>query len=110
MNINRKQYTLHGYERVKERSNISDKELNNLSFFAIKNGIGFNQVPTGKLRNYLWYRAYKNDKRIKLYRGYVFIFFKNSRRLITCYPIPEKHIEEYEKIAKEFKEKRRKKK
>lgn len=110
MNINKKQFTFHGYERVRERSDIKEKELNNLSFYAIKNGIDYNCIPAGPLKNYLWYRANKYNKRIKLYRGYVFIFFQNSRRLITCYPIPEKHLEEYREMVNNLKKKRRKKK
>lgn len=100
MKINKKQYTYHGYLRVKERSNINDKEIQNLSFMAIKNGIAFTQIPPGPLKSYVGYKMSQGNKRVKLYRGYVFIFFLNSRRLITCYPIPEKHYEEYKQIVK----------
>ena len=99
MSINKKQYTYHGFERAKERSNISDKELNNLSLYAVKNGINFNQIPPGPLKSYVGWKTAQGGKRVKLYRGYVFIFFLNSRRMITCYPLPEKHMEEYKKVV-----------
>lgn len=107
MKINNKQYTYHAYERIKERSNIKNKELYNLSSHAIKNGISFNQIPPGSLKSYVGYKVAKKNKRVKLYRGYVFIFFKNSKRMITCYPIPEKHLKEYKKLVAEKNKKKK---
>lgn len=74
-----------------------------LSIYAIRNGITFNQIPSGPLKSYVGWKICKGRKRVKLYRGYVFIFFNNSRRLITCYPIPEKHMKEYLEIKNQKK-------
>lgn len=103
MKINKKQYTTHGFERVKERSDFCDKQLNNLSRYAIKNGINISDIPDGRLKKYVWHRIKQRDKRVKLYRGYVFIFFKNSKRLITFYPLPDFFIPEYKEISKKRK-------
>ncbi len=103
MKVNKKQYTYHGFERVRERSNIKEK---NLSLYAVKNGISINQIPPGPLKSYVGCKMAKGGKRVKLYRGYVFIFFWNSKRMITCYPIPEKHMDEYNKLIKRKKKKK----
>lgn len=108
--INNKTFTYHGYLRIKERSNINDNELRQISIWAIKNGINFSEIPPGPLKSYVGWKIAKKGKKVKLYRGYVFIFFLNSRRLITCYPIPEKHLPEYNKILREKNKKRMKKK
>lgn len=99
MKIDKNQYTYHGFLRVKERSNICDKEIKRLGYLAIKNGINHNQIPPGPLRNFVEKKIALKGKRVKLYRGCVFIFFLTSNRLITCYPIPNKYIDEYNKIA-----------
>lgn len=108
--LDKGQFTFHGYTRIKERTDIGEKEIRNLSRLAIKNGVNFGQVPEGAFRNYLNWKVAKRGKRIKLYRGYIFIFFLSSRRLITVYPIPEKHMEEYKKIKKTLDIKKKKSK
>ncbi len=106
MKINRKQYTFHGFERASERLTIRKKELYNLSLFAVRNGLNFGEIPPGPLKSYVGCKASQKNKRIKLYRGYVFVFFLNSRRLITCYPIPEKHFSEYKELMAKKKAKK----
>lgn len=101
--IDHKSFTQHGYLRIKQRSNINDNELKQISSSAIKKGINFGELPSGPLKSYVGFKKRQKDKRVKLYKGYVFIFFINSKRLITCYPIPEKHLEEYNKILKKRK-------
>lgn len=96
--INNKYFTFHGYNRIRERSVINEKDLKQISVRAIKNGLNFWDLPPGDLKSYVGYKIAKQGKKVKLYRGYVFIFFINSKRLITCYPIPEKHLEEYYRI------------
>lgn len=104
--MDKKQYTKHGIERIKERTDISKHDLKMLSKYAIKNGMNLQDIPPGPFKSYVGYKVHKENKRIKIYRGYVFIFFKTSYRLITCYPIPEKHIDEYNKIIKNKKSKK----
>jgi hypothetical protein len=45
-------------------------------------------------------RSKEHGKRVKVYKGKVFIINKNSNRLITLYPIPEEYIEEYKRYQK----------
>lgn len=105
MRIDKNQYTFHGFIRVKERLNVKDKEIKTLSLYAIKNGLNLGDLSEGRLRTFVINKMNQKHKRIKLYRGYVFIFFKNSNRLITSYPIPESLMSEYE-IARRRKNKK----
>ena len=105
--INNSLFTYHGYKRIKERSNISEKEINRISIWAMKNGLNFQEIPPGPLKSYVGFKKAKKGKKIKLYRGYVFVFFLNSKRVITCYPIPEKHMAEYQNLIKEKKGKKK---
>lgn len=95
-----KNLTLHSYERLLERTDLRYEELKQISSLAIKNGISFSELPSGPLKSYVGRKISRRGKRVKLYRGYVFIFFINSKRMITCYPIPDKHLGEYKKILK----------
>lgn len=101
MKINKKQYTYHGFKRTRERTGIDDKDKKLLGSHAVRNGLNFYELPPGPLKSYVGFKIAKKGKRVKLYRGYVFIFFKTSNRIITCYEIPERHLEEYKKIIKD---------
>lgn len=99
--INKKLYTKHGFRRVKERTNIGSKEIKKeLINIAIKKGLHYGAIPPGPLRDFLYSKAKVGNKRVKLYKGYIFIFFVNSKRLITCYPLPEQFQEEYKSLLK----------
>lgn len=102
MNI-KKQFTTHGLNRIKERTNINENDFKMLSRYAVKNGISLNQIPQGELNKFVASKVAVKNKRVKLYRGYVFILNKNSYRLITCYPIPDNLLEEYYKIKRMLK-------
>lgn len=89
--------TKHAKIRFKERTDFASKDMNKICKLAIKNGLSFKQLPKGNLKKYL---SVRNHKRIKIYQGFIFFFFKTSNRLITIYPIPEQFLEEYKKILK----------
>lgn len=98
---NKKIYTQHGYDRVKERTNFGFKERNKeLINIVIRKGLHYGAIPPGPLRDFLYSKAKVANKRVKLYKGYIFIFFVNSNRLITCYPLPEQFKEEYKSLLK----------
>lgn len=101
--IKKELWTRHAYDRVTERTDMNSTELIYISRYAIKNGLNFNDLPDGPLKNYVYAKSKIKGKRIKLYRGYVFIFFRASKRMITCYPIPEKHVEEYNAAVADLK-------
>ena len=77
----------HSKERISERTNL-DKG-NQKAFFraALDKGIPPNNLKEGKLKEYLLAR--ENQCKIKVYKGYIFIHSKNSKRLYTMYKIPD---------------------
>ena len=77
----------HSYERVKERTNLSKRETKQLMKEASRYGLSAGNIPEGPLRTYV---ASKGDnKRVKYYKGYIFIFAKTSTSCITMYPVDE---------------------
>ena len=77
----------HSYDRVKERTNLSRRETIKLMKEASRYGVSAGCMKPGPLKEYL---ASKGDaKRVKYYKGYIFIFAKNSTSCITMYPVDE---------------------
>lgn len=96
MRVNKNRFTFHGYTRAKERLPFNDNELKSINLYAKKNGLNLNDLEVGSpLYNYLRAKESYRNKTVKLYRGYVFVFCRNSKRVITCYPIKEDYLEEY---------------
>lgn len=92
--------TQHGKLRVKERTNTY-KRGSTLSRLAYQNGKTKNYYQ-GKFRQYLISKSARKAK-IKVYKDNIYIFSKNTKRLITTYSIPQKYlpVEQYE-ITKEL--------
>lgn len=91
-----KTQTIHGVERIKERTEIAHicdakKLIKNASNYGLSVHRFRNSKP---LYAYLRRRIHGN-KRVVLYAGYVFIFMGGSNRLITMYPLPDFYIGEY---------------
>ena len=101
-------FTSHGLDRANERFDGHSKEIKTLAMYAKRNGICYHDIPTGKLRAYLASKQGGIKRIAKIYRGFVFIFTKNSKRLITCYILPEKYKEEYDKTLEILKIKKKK--
>lgn len=79
--------TKHSIERMKERANITS---NQISFFrnALRYGKSIAEINDEILKQRLQSRIKYNCK-IKYYKGYVFIYSKNSKRLYTMYKLEE---------------------
>ena len=91
--------TVHGIERIKERTDVSKKGQ---ALKLIKHASKFGASPHSfrkckRFHHYLLVRA-GYDKRVKVYMGFVFIFNGGSDRLITMYPIPHRFKEEIENV------------
>ena len=77
----------HSYARVRERTSLSKRETVKLMKEASRYGLSAGNIPDGPLRKYV---ASKGDaKRVKYYKGYIFIFAKTSTSCITMYPADE---------------------
>lgn len=102
-----KNQTRHGLVRMEERLGITDKKYaTKLIRDASKNGLSIADFPEGQFKEYL--KSKDLGKRIKIHGGNVYIFNKNSDKVITVYPIPDEYKEEYVNGKKLIKAKRQK--
>ena len=96
----------HASIRFNERTDIERKDKATLSTLAMRNGImwvhiqqmfpEFAKTYEGNcLRKYM---STFGGRRKKFYNGYIFIFGKNSKNLITMYPCKERYLKKLEKF------------
>ena len=91
-----KNQTAHGMRRVSERCGISKDNAKCFIRAASIHGYSPSHMPEGsKLRDYTLLKEYGKGKRVKIYKGFIFIFNNTSNRLITAYPIPDDLIDEF---------------
>lgn len=79
----------HSRERLKQRANIKSQKIQD-NFFrnALKNGKSPSEIENEHLKLKLEARQKYNSK-IKVYKGWVFIYSKNSHQLYTAYKLEE---------------------
>ena len=81
----------HSIIRMSERANLkSVQEKKKMFRDALSYGKSLNDIHDEKIRNYILSKI--NYCKIKLYKGYVFVYSKNSKRLYTMYKLPEEII------------------
>jgi len=90
---NKHRLSYHSKQRFKERyEGEEDKEI--LFNRALNYGVCFAQIPFEfGLKTYVFGKEEKNNKKVKLLDGYVFVSSK-ANRLITMYKIPEEYADE----------------
>jgi hypothetical protein len=98
-----KKQTKHGMYRITDRCGIPKGTSNQFIKSASIHGFSPLNIPEGPLRYYLLSKEYACGKRVKLYKGFIFIFNHTSNRLITAYPLPEKFVEEFNNFMSERK-------
>lgn len=77
----------HSKIRLRERTNFNHKERQLIFKNALKNGLSPEKVKNQKLKNFM---NSKNRRcKIKLYKGYLFLYGRNSHILYTMYKVPE---------------------
>lgn len=94
-----KRQGIHGQKRLKQRSEIKDNK--NINAFIRSASIhGFNpcDFPEGQLSTYINNKERAKHKRIKVYKGFIFVFNRTSNRLITAYKLPNEFILEFEEF------------
>lgn len=91
----------HGSIRMKERIGSIKNDKSHLRN-AIRNGKTKKDFR-GDFYYYILEKESKRDKKIKIYKNFIYIFNKGSHGLITTYPVPEEFlpIEQYEYTEKE---------
>lgn len=80
----------HSKIRMKERTDLNHKERVKLFNEALQRGKSANDISPKENKELRDYLASKSNCKVKLYKGYVFIYSKNSSRLYTMYPLPER--------------------
>lgn len=98
--VHRKKPTKHSLDRMKTRAGISNKkQAENMIKAASRKGMSIDDFPPCELKNYLLTK--NSGKRVKVYKGIIYIFNKTSDRALTLYPIPEEYMEDYNKYGKQ---------
>lgn len=86
--------TNHANIRMKERVKLNRKERKEMFRLALRLGQApYNIKNNFELRQFL-YSKENRRMRVKLYKNYVFVYTKRSKRLVTMYELPSKFLEE----------------
>lgn len=86
---NKKTYKVsrHANMRMKERTPFNHKERRHLFREALLYGKNAYDIKDPRLHGYMLSK--KKRAYVKLYKGYIFIYSKNTKHLYTVYPLPE---------------------
>ena len=86
---NKKTYKVshHANMRMKERTPFNHKERRHLFREALMYGKNAYDIKDPRLHGYMLSK--KKRAYVKLYKGYIFIYSKNTKHLYTVYPLPE---------------------
>ena len=83
-----KQLTYHGKRRVKERIEINERKA-----VFVKRVSRDGKTPNMYRGDFYRYLCSKDrGAHIKVYKGYIYILSKTSRKLITMYKVPSKYL------------------
>lgn len=77
----------HSKKRMRERTDFNHRERRQLFRNALQNGKSLQQISNIKIKRFVA-RKSKNCK-IKLYKGYLFLYSKNGHQLYTMYKLPD---------------------
>ena len=79
--------TEHSKQRMRERTNLNHKERMKLFREALTKGKSPKEIKNKEIKQYLAGKQYKCQ--VKLYKGYVFVHSKTSKKIYTMYKLPE---------------------
>ena len=80
--------SIHSKKRMSERTGLDSKNQKPFFANALRLGVSAGNMKDGPVKDFLLNKE-KNRCKAKLYKGYVFIYSKNSKRLYTMYKLPE---------------------
>lgn len=79
----------HAYLRAAERCGWRGKQATYIMKSAQKHGLNYEQIKDNeRLRKFLKNRQKHTFRRIKYYKGYIFVFASTSTKCYTVYPYP----------------------
>ena len=92
----------HSKQRMAERSSVKKQQI---PFFknALLYGIPINQLPDSRLKSNFTLKMKRYKSQIKLYKGYMFAYSKNSKQLYTMYAIPDEYQDELNELRIKYK-------
>lgn len=82
----------HSKIRMRQRTNLNHQERKGLFRKALDYGKSPDDINDEKLKIFLEKTANKNNKKVKLYNNYVFIYSKNAKQLFTMYRLPKRFL------------------
>jgi len=82
----------HAKLRMTERTGIPRKNQKQFYMSALKNGKSIGNMKECKLRNYM-IQLESTGCKVKYYKGYMFIYSRNSHRLYTMYKVSENYYD-----------------
>ena len=85
--------TDHSYLRAAERFGWSKKKAKEMMQLASRHGVSVGNMRKGPLQEWLLEHQIYTHRRIKLYKGYVFVFASTSTKCITVYEAPKLDVE-----------------
>ena len=79
----------HAKMRMRERTEMNHQERRKLFRHALLYGKSPGNLKEGVVRDFLELKENKGGCKVKLYKGYLFLYSKNSHQLYTMYKCPE---------------------
>lgn len=98
MGKHRTENTLHSYERAITRCGWNKKQAREMMLAASRRGLSPLSIEPGELRDFLLSRQINTNRRVKFYKGYVFVFASTSTKCFTVYPLDINSFSEEERI------------
>lgn len=77
----------HSKQRIRERTDFNHSERRQLFRNALDNGKSLQEIKDERIKKYIKDRC--RNCQIKLYKGYLFLYSKNSHQLYTMYKLPD---------------------
>ena len=78
--------TKHSKLRLRQRAGVISNEKNKLFRHALDKGISAGETNNQVLKKYLLKK--ERHCKAKIYKGYVFMYSKNGKKLYTMYEVP----------------------
>lgn len=78
--------TQHSKQRIRERAGVRSSEKNKLFKQALLKGISAGNINNEIIKKYLLKK--ERHCKTKIYKGYVFMYSKNGKKLYTMYEVP----------------------
>lgn len=89
MSRNKTKNSAHAYERAAERLGWSKRKAKEEMAFARQGGLSVGELKPGALRDWLYAKQRGTPRKLKIWKGCVFVFCSTSTRCLTVYPLPE---------------------